>query len=348
MNKVLSNWFKRYLSHPESVILFLVLIGAVVVFKTMEQILAPIIISVIIAYPLAHIVKKIEKWRCPHLMAVSIVFLIFINLLLLLFLWLLPLLWEEMVALILEVPTVLHDGQLWLLNLHNRFPDLISTVQLYQFINYATAYFANFGREVVSFSLASLVNIVTLVVYLILVPLLVFFFLRDGKNIIKWMLQFLPEKRPVLQNVWNELCGKVGNYIHGKFIEIILISSITIFVFWIMKLHYAVLLGALVGLSVMVPYIGMIVVTVPIVVVSFVQWGWSNHFLYLMLIYAVINIIDANILVPILFAEVMSVHPLAIVLAVLIFGNIFGFWGVFFAIPLIALVNVILKAWPRV
>ena len=66
-----------------------------------------------------------------------------------------------------------------------------------------------------------------------------------------------------------------------------------------------------------------------------------------MLVYTVIIIFDANILVPVLFAEVMNLHPLAIILAVLLFGSLFGFWGVFFAIPLMALVNVVIKSWPK-
>ena len=253
-----------------------------------------------------------------------------------------------MASLVSEVPDAFNRGQKLFLGLHERFPELISVNQTQQIVVYISTYLANFGKEVVAFSLASLFGVVTLIVYLVLMPLLVFFFLRDGKAIIQWFMKFLPEKRTVLEKVWHELYGKISSYIRGKVIEIVLVAVVTIVAFWILELRYAVLLGALVGLSVVIPYIGVVVVTVPVVIVGLIQWGWSDHFFYLMLIYVIITILDANILVPLLFAEVMSLHPLAIILAVLVFGSLFGFWGVFFAIPLMALINVVINSWPKV
>jgi len=132
-----------------------------------------------------------------------------------------------------------------------------------------------------------------------------------------------------------------------KLLKVVSVAVVTIVAFWLLGLHYAILLGALVGLSVVIPYVGAVIVTVPVVVVGLIQWGWSDSFFYLMLVYTVIIVFDANVLVPILFAEVMNLHPLAIILAVLLFGSLFGFWGVFFAIPLMALVNVVIKSWPK-
>ncbi|MBU0744044.1 MAG: AI-2E family transporter [Gammaproteobacteria bacterium] len=347
MSNILSTWFKRYLSQPEAIAILVICTMTIIVFKTMGQVLVPIIVGVVLAYLLFGIVKQLERLRCPHLLAVIIAFSLFMSLLWLAFFWLLPLLWNEAVELVTDVPQMLNHGQESVLKLHDMFPELISVSQLQQIMVHVNNYLANFGKEVVKFSLASLFGVVTLVVYLVLVPLLVFFFLRDGKEIIKWLVGFLPKKRLVLKGVWEEMHGKIRSYIQGKSIEIIIVSIVTIIAFGFLGLRYAILLGALVGLSVVIPYIGVIVVTVPIVVVGAVQWGWSSHFFYLMLIYSLISILDANILVPILFSGIMNLHPLAIILAVLIFGNLFGFWGVFFAIPLMTLVKVVVKSWPK-
>ena len=110
--------------------------------------------------------------------------------------------------------------------------------------------------------------------------------------------------------------------------------------------NYAVLLGLLVGLSVIVPYIGATLVTIPVVVVAYFQFGVSLQFYWLVGAYAVIQILDGNVLVPLLFSEVVNLHPVAIVIAVLFFGGVWGLWGVFFAIPLATLINAILSAWP--
>ncbi len=347
MNRILSKWLDRYLSHPEAIALTIIFLVTLVIFKIMGHILAPIIISVVLAYVLFGIVRRLKKWHIPRGLAVVSVFSLFMGLFLLACFWLLPVLWEELVALVSEIPALLNRGHDLMFKLHDAFPEVISTSQLQQVITIITQYLANFGKEVVTFSVVSLFGVVTVIIYLILVPLLVFFFLRDGENIIRWFTDFLPRKRQVLNSVWHELQDKIRSYIHGKAIEIVIVAIVSATAFGFLGLRYAILLGSLVGLSVVVPYIGVVVVTIPIVIIGVIQWGVSSHFFYLMLVYTIISILDANLLVPLLFSEAMNLHPLAIILAVLIFGNLFGFWGVFFAIPLMTLVNILVKSWPK-
>jgi putative permease len=106
------------------------------------------------------------------------------------------------------------------------------------------------------------------------------------------------------------------------------------------------LLSLLVGISVIVPYVGATVVTIPVALVAFSQWGVTSEFGYLMLAYAFIQFLDGNLLVPLLFSEVVNLHPVAIIVAVVFFGSLWGIWGVFFAIPLATLIQAIIKAWP--
>ena len=92
---------------------------------------------------------------------------------------------------------------------------------------------------------------------------------------------------------------------------------------------------------------GAVVVTVPVTLIALFQWGWGDQFIYLMTVYAIIQALDGNVLVPLLFSEAVNLHPVAIICAVLLFGGLWGFWGVFFAIPLATLVKAVLDAWPR-
>jgi putative permease len=96
-----------------------------------------------------------------------------------------------------------------------------------------------------------------------------------------------------------------------------------------------------------IPYIGAAVVTLPVAIIAFFQWGWSDYFFYLMLAYGVIQALDGNVLVPLLFSEAVNLHPVAIIVAVLVFGGLWGFWGVFFAIPLATLIKAVMNAWPQ-
>src|SRR5690606_38694530 len=116
--------------------------------------------------------------------------------------------------------------------------------------------------------------------------------------------------------------------------------------FAVLDLQYAVLLSFLVGVSVIIPYVGAVIVTIPIEIVGYFQWGFGSEWMWLMGLYFVIQALDANVVVPILFSEVVDLHPIAIIIAVLFFGGIWGVWGVFFAIPLATLVQAVIKAWP--
>ncbi|MFT5711748.1 MAG: putative permease [Glaciecola sp.] len=112
-----------------------------------------------------------------------------------------------------------------------------------------------------------------------------------------------------------------------------------------MDLRYSLLLGVLVGFSVLIPYIGAAVVTIPVAIVALFQFGVTPEFWYLMLVYTIIQALDGNLIVPVLFSEAVSLHPLYIIIAVLVFGGMWGFWGVFFAIPLATLVKAVMTAW---
>ena len=96
----------------------------------------------------------------------------------------------------------------------------------------------------------------------------------------------------------------------------------------------------------LIPYIGATVVTLPVLLVGYMQWGSSPEFFWLFMVYGAIQFFDGNVLVPLLFSEVVNLHPVAIIVAVLLFGGIWGFWGVFFAIPLATLVKAVFNAWP--
>jgi putative permease len=176
---------------------------------------------------------------------------------------------------------------------------------------------------------------------------LVFFLLKDSEQIVRWFTSFLPNRRSLLDRVWHEMDEQIANYVRGKAVEIVIVGAVSYAAFVWLGLNYAALLAIAVGFSVLVPYIGAAVVTVPIALVGYFQFGLSNDFLWLMVVYGIIQALDGNVLVPLLFSEVVNLHPVAIILAVLVFGGLWGFWGVFFAIPLATLFNAVVRAWPE-
>ncbi len=344
---VLRAWFNRNFSNPQTVILALFLLGGFIVVFYMGGMLAPLLAAVVIAYLLEAIVQLMERRGMPRLPAVILVFLLFIVVFLFLMLWLVPMLSRQVAQLAQDLPRHIDTGQKLLMRLPEIYPQLFTEEQVRDIVNSLQKELAGLGQSLLSLSLAWIPSLIALAVYLILVPMMVFFFLKDKSQIVGWMGSYLPRQRELTASVWHEVDLQIGNYIRGKFTEILIIGGASYITFVLMGLNYAALLAALVGLSVVIPYIGATVVTIPVAMIAYLQWGWGSEFAYLMLAYAIIQALDGNVVVPLLFSEAVNLHPVAIIVAVLVFGGLWGFWGVFFAIPLATLVKAVLTAWPK-
>jgi len=344
---IVSAWFRRIMTDQQAVVLLVLLIMSLAVVLLMGEMLAPVLAGLVIAYLLEGLVGFLENHNIPRMLAVFIVFTMFIAFVLFGVLWLLPILSRQLTQLVQELPNMLIKGQELLLQLPQQYPAIVTEAQVLDLITSFKNEVGNLGQFVLSWSLASVLGFITIAIYLFLVPLLVFFFLKDKDRILAWFRSFLPHDYTLSRQVWHEVDLQMGNYVRGKFWEIIIIWSATFVTFTLMSLQFAMLLGLMVGLSVIIPYIGAVVVTVPVALVAFFQWGWGSDFMYLMIAYTVVQAIDGNVLVPLLFSEVVDLHPIAIIVAVLVFGGLWGFWGVFFAIPLATVVQAVLKAWPR-
>lgn len=344
--RLIIEWFKQTFSDPQLVVLMLLLAGGFAVIITMGDMLAPLLASLVIAYLLEGLVALMERHGIPRMLAVLIVFSLFMVVLAFIIFALMPMLYKQVSELLQQLPRMLAQGQQALMALPEKYPELVSAEQIRNIIHALGSELGNVGQRMLSASLSSVVGLITVLVYLVLLPLLVFFFLKDKQLIIGWISDRLPHERLIALNVWKEVDGQIANYVRGKFWEIIIIWSASLLTFTFLDLQYAMLLGLLVGLSVIVPYIGATVVTFPVLLVGWFQWGWGVDLGWLALAYLIIQALDGNVLVPLLFSEVVSLHPVAIILAILVFGGFWGFWGVFFAIPLATLVNAVIQAWP--
>ena len=230
--------------------------------------------------------------------------------------------------------------------LPEKYPAIITQEQINLAMNSVQGDMAHLGQLLVTKGLSSIPGLLAVLVYMVLTPLMVFFFLKDRDQILGWATSFLPAERPMLSRIWSEMNLQFANYVRGKVIEIILVGGVSYAAFAFLGLNYAALLALLVGLSVIIPYIGATLVTIPVVAVAFFQWGISPSFYWVLGAYGVIQLLDGNVLVPLLFSEAVNLHPVAIIVAVLFFGGVWGVWGVFFAIPLATLVSAIVSAWP--
>lgn len=348
MLQVLQSWYRRNFTDPQAVILALVLIVGFTLVILFGNILAPALIALILAYMLESVVRAMERWHIPRVIAVTLVLLAFVIIAAILLLGLVPLMSRQVASLLREVPGMVSRGQELLMRLPEMNPALFTEEQIRNLIASLHAELTDFGRVVLSISLAQAVSVITFVVYVVLIPMLVFFLLKDKDSLIGWSRHFLPHRSELTFQVWHEVDAKIGNYIRGKAIEIAIVWLVSYITFALMGLDYSLLLSFLVGLSVIIPYVGAITVTFPIALIAYFQWGLTGDFWWIIVAYTIIQLFDANVLVPVLFSEVVNLHPVAIIVAVLFFGGLWGMWGLFFAIPLATLVQAVLNAWPRV
>lgn len=346
MIEVIKGWFNRYFSDPQALLLAAILIIGFTVILTMGHMLAPVLAAVVIAYLLEGLIRKLERTGLRRIFAVIVVFTLFNAFVAVLLFGIIPLLSSQITALARELPKYLEIGRSMLVQLPEHYT-FINERQIQQLVDVLNREVGTLGQTIFTFSLSSIPGIITIMVYMILVPMLIFFFLKDKAAILNWFGGFLPHDHSLASHVWEEMNLQLGNYVRGKFWEILIVGIVTYIGFAIFGMKYAILLATLVGVSVLVPYIGATVVTIPVMLVAYFQWGWSTDFAMAMVVYGVIQVLDGNVLVPLLFSEVVNLHPIAIIVSVLVFGGLWGFWGVFFAIPLATLVNAVIRAWPR-
>lgn len=346
MRKILNKWIDRYLSDEEALFLFVLLVASLAVVVFLGATLAPVFASLILAFLMQGLVNWLQDKGVPHLPAVIMVFLVFVGFVAAFLLFVMPIAWRQLVNLFNELPRMVGQVQNLLLLLPEKYPNLVSEEQIRQLIGVAASELSRLGQWVVTFSLNSLTGIATLAIYLVLVPILVFFFLKDSDSMLDSFSSLLPVKRQMMTRIWHEMDIQIANYVRGKAIEILIVGGVTWITFVLLGINYAALLALMVGLSVLIPYIGAALVTLPIALIAFFQWGWGSEFMWLMIAYAVIQALDGNVLVPLLFSEAVNLHPVSIIVSVLVFGSLWGFWGLFFAIPLATLVKAIANAWP--
>lgn len=332
----------------EEALFLLVVLGiALLVILFLGATLAPVFAALILSFLLHGAVVVCMRMRASRLWAVHIVFFFFIGSLLALLFFFIPLAGRQLRALLEQLPAVVGRVQSVMHDLPTMYPAIVSEDQIQVWLGYTATRLQEFSQWILTSSIDVLPNLFTLMIYLILVPILVYFMLRDSTNLLSFMQSLLPQKRNLMLRVGREMSKQFANYLRGKAIEILLVGGVTYVCFLAFDLNYALVLAALVGFSVLVPFIGAAVVTVPIALVGLLQWGLSSDTAWLLIVYGIIQLLDGNVLVPLLFSEAVNLHPVTIIVAVLVFGGLWGVWGVFFAIPLATLVKAVYVSWPE-
>ncbi len=346
MRQTLRIWINRYLGDEEAVLLTAIIALSLVVIWFLGEILAPFLVSLIVAYILQGPMRSLVRRGIPHNFAVAITYLGFLGILVGSVLFLVPVVVSEVRLIAVDFPAIISGGEQLFRQLMESGSNYASEDMLNSLFGQLNQIALVNGEKLLAYSLGQIPGLLTLTVYGALVLILVFFILKDWKGLGLGVKNFLPTHRGAMRQIWVEMDQQLSSYLRGKVVEIIIVGVVSYVVFALFGLRYALLLALLVGLSVLVPFVGAFAVTIPVSLVALFQWGLQPITLYLVLAYVVLQILDGNVLVPVLFSEAVNLHPVMIILAILVFGGIWGIWGIFFAIPLATLIKALILAWP--
>ena len=340
--------YLKYFAASESGFTLFLFLACALAFYYLGSYLLPIFIAVFLSFLLNEAVIWLKRrTKMPHLASVSFVFIVFFGTSLTLFFVMLPALIQRVRQLVIAVPGMIDNGTAWLYLLPERYPEFITKVDIDNGIDLARDNINAYGQQILSSSLTSLGNLVSFVVYCALVMIMVFFMLKDYDKWAAYLAQFLPKEHQMMDQLGKKMKAEIFNYIRGKFIEMLIVAGVTWIVFAVLGLNFAFLLALMVGVSVIVPYVGAFAATIPVGIVAFSQFGLDNPFFYVLLAYLIIQVLDGNLLVPYLFSEIVNIHPVSIIVAIIIFGSLWGFWGVFLAIPIATFIKALVQYWPR-
>ena len=347
MLEELNSLLKKVFSNEETLVFALLLTGSFLALFFLGNILTPFLISLIFAYLLIGMQSRMEQYGMNTLASLIFTYCFFLLVGVAMIVWLGPMVYQQLQSLILEIPKWVNSSMIFVQDIPQKYPDLISSDQITTFLQSLSGQVTSISQDFLKASIAGIQNTVTVAINLILLPILVFFFLFDREAIISGFLAILPKDRDMLKNVWVEMNDQLSNYARGKAIEIVIVGVAAAIIFIFFGLQYIALLSVLVGFSVLIPFLGAFIVTIPVVAIGLLQFGLTFDFWLLLGAYIILQILDGYLLVPILFSDAVKLHPVIIMLAVFVFGSMFGFWGVFFAIPIATLIKAIWNSWPE-
>lgn len=344
MIEVIRQWYHKNFSDPSAVTLMLVIVFSALILGFFGKLLTPVLVAIVFAFLLEWPIRKACQFGISRNISTAVVTLVFVGSAATVCAMALPVIWQQSVSLVTELPEMMHQVREFIHTLPESYPSLDPEL-ITSMMGNVDSKMVQVLESTIQAVASSLTDVVAILIYLILVPLMVFFMLKDKAQLLAGLNKVIPTERRLISQVATEMNQQIMNYIRGKMIEMIIVGGATYIAFAIMDLRYAAVLGLLVGLSVLIPYIGAAVVTIPVVAVALFQFGIGPDFYAVLIAYGVIQALDGNLLVPLLFSEAVDLNPVYIIVAVLFFGGLWGFWGVFFAIPLASLVKAIVNAW---
>lgn len=308
------------------------------------RVLLPFLLALVLSLLLHPLVRLLEEMGLSRAVAILFIFIAFFSLLSFGIYRGYPHLLNQMKTLSEHLPQLSHSYQEWTRQFYEqteRFPDGI-----HEKLDGSFSEFEEWLTAKVMSVLSSLSGIFNMVVLLAVVPVMTFYFLKDYKEIAKWLLLLLPTSwHKEAHRLTTELNHSLGGYIRGQLLISLIVGLLATAGFWIVQLPYPLILGIIAGTTNIIPYFGPLLGAVPALIVA-VTISWET-FLFSLLVIIVIQVMEGNFLSPYVMGKSIHIHPLFIILALLAGGELAGIPGLILAVPVLTCLKVVVSEFRR-
>ncbi|WP_341764299.1 AI-2E family transporter [Candidatus Tisiphia endosymbiont of Beris chalybata] len=320
--------------------------GLIASLILISDILTPFCIAGVISYLLQPVIYKLShRHKYPRNMIVAIIFGLFVSIFIVVVAVILPIIYQQITLLISKIPTYKDYLQTELIplitakiqavepSIANQIKDLINNLA-----NSLFSMMTSLANNIWHYTMVT----INVFLILVLIPIILFYFLRDWGKIITTIDNLLPLKnKQKIKQMLTAINNTLAAYVRGQLNICLLLSTYYSIALWLVGVDLSVLLGVLSGFSIIIPFVGVFITFFLTMIVSYFALGIGNKLFYIAIIYIIGVLVEGYILTPKMIGDKIGLHPLWIIFAVLALGNLFGFIGIFFAVPMAGIIKVL-------
>lgn len=321
------------------------------VLYLLKPVVVPFIGAFLIAYLFSPLVNKLHKIGLPRWLSISFVF-IGIGVMICLAMWfLVPLVWEQLMYAKNNIPSNIHWVNYtflpWLSSTFNLVPMEIDTEQMSKAImDYIqTNYSADSIQAVLLKVAQSGLNFIQIGGTVVLIPIIAFYFLLDWERMLDSMRRLIPRKyEKSTLTIAGECHEVLGAFVKGQFLVMFLLGVVYAVGLQLVGLEVGIIIGMIAGLASIIPYLGFAVGIISAVIACLFQFGldWV-HLAMVLVVFMIGQAIEGYILQPFLLGDKIGLSPVAVVFAVLAGAQLAGLLGMLIALPVAAIIVVLLR-----
>lgn len=317
----------------------------------LSPILTPFVIGAFLAYIADPLVNRLRKFHLSRTLTATLVFLVMMLLLLSLLLFLIPLLTRQITLLVNRLPEMLAWVQQFVLPWLNQEFNLNLVFDVTEFKKILAANWheaGSFAAQAWKIFSHSGIAILAWLAKMLLIPIVTFYLLRDWDQVINGIRQLLPRRiEPTVVRLSKECNEVLSAFLRGQFLVILALALIYSVGLAFVGLDLALLLGSVAGLLSLIPYLGVVVGGFSASIAAIVQFHDWIHVGYVIIVFVIAHLIESIILTPWLVGDRIGLHPLAVIFAILAGGQLFGLMGILLALPLAAIIMVLVRHLKR-